>query len=95
MRLDLVLKQTRIIKRRTIAKEVSDAGTDSTHVYKPSQCFASKNWAAQAYKDAEKNGIPGRAVFFVHFSEPLRKISFPAHRIHQTGGSQIKAHNAR
>ena len=26
MRLDLVLKQTRIIKRRTIAKEVSDAG---------------------------------------------------------------------
>ncbi len=26
MRLDLVLKQTRIIKRRTIAKEVCDAG---------------------------------------------------------------------
>ena len=26
MRLDLVLKQTRIIKRRTIAKEVADAG---------------------------------------------------------------------
>ena len=26
MRLDLVLKQTRIIKRRTVAKEVSDAG---------------------------------------------------------------------
>ena len=26
MRLDLVLKQTRIIKRRTIAKEICDAG---------------------------------------------------------------------
>ncbi len=39
MRLDLVLKQTRIIKRRTIAKEICDAGKVSVNgkVAKPSQ----------------------------------------------------------
>lgn len=38
MRLDLVLKQTRIIKRRTIAKEICDAGKVSVNgkVAKPS-----------------------------------------------------------
>ena len=38
MRLDLVLKQTRIIKRRTIAKEICDAGKISVNgkVGKPS-----------------------------------------------------------
>lgn len=38
MRLDLVLKQSRIIKRRTIAKELSDAGKISVNgkVAKPS-----------------------------------------------------------
>ena len=38
MRLDLVLKQTRIIKRRTIAKEVCDMGKVSINgkVAKPS-----------------------------------------------------------
>ena len=39
MRLDLVLKHTRIIKRRTIAKEICDAGKVSVNgkVAKPSQ----------------------------------------------------------
>ena len=39
MRLDLVLKQTRIIKRRTVAKEICDAGKVSVNgkVAKPSQ----------------------------------------------------------
>ena len=38
MRLDLVLKQTRIIKRRTIAKEICDAGKVSVNgkIAKPS-----------------------------------------------------------
>ena len=38
MRLDLVLKQSRLIKRRTIAKELSDAGKISINgkVAKPS-----------------------------------------------------------
>ena len=38
MRLDLVLKQSRIIKRRTIAKEICDAGKVSINgkVSKPS-----------------------------------------------------------
>ena len=38
MRLDLLLKQTRIIKRRTIAKEICDAGKVSVNgkVAKPS-----------------------------------------------------------
>ena len=38
MRLDLVLKQSRLIKRRTIAKELSDAGKISINgkVSKPS-----------------------------------------------------------
>ena len=38
MRLDLVLKQSRLIKRRTIAKELSDAGKISVNgkVAKPS-----------------------------------------------------------
>ena len=38
MRLDLVLKQSRIVKRRTIAKELSDAGKISVNgkVAKPS-----------------------------------------------------------
>ena len=38
MRLDLVLKQSRIIKRRTIAKEICDAGKVSINgkVAKPS-----------------------------------------------------------
>ena len=39
MRLDLVLKHTRIIKRRTIAKEICEAGKVSVNgkVAKPSQ----------------------------------------------------------
>ena len=38
MRLDLVLKQTRIIKRRTIAKEICDVGKVSVNgkIAKPS-----------------------------------------------------------
>ena len=38
MRLDLLLKQTRIIKRRTIAKEICDAGKVSVNgkIAKPS-----------------------------------------------------------
>ncbi len=54
MRLDLVLKQSRIIKRRTIAKELCDAGKISVNgkVAKPS--FEVKDGDVLSLKLGEK-----------------------------------------
>ena len=55
MRLDLLLKQTRIIKRRTIAKEICDAGKVSVNgkVAKPS--FEVKDGDILELKLGQKN----------------------------------------